>query len=269
MSSPPTPPPDPPFAFGPAIRAGGLELRLAGAGDMAGVLALRALAFRGDPAADDSDRFDAGALHLRAGRADGPPLAALRLMLHPQGRIAGYAAGLYDLTRLASAPGGAVELGRLCLHPDHPDPDLMRLLWAGVARAVQVSGAARLIGCTSFAGTDPDALAPALGLLARRHIGPPALSPGRRAPRSRALADFAPAAAAEGAALMPPLLRAYLALGGWVSDHLVIDPDLGTCHVFTCVEIAGMSPGRRRVLAGLAGQGSDAGQALAPPDGTG
>jgi putative hemolysin len=241
--------------FGPPIRAGGLELRVAGAADMPAVLALRALAFRGDPGADDSDGFDAGALHLRAGPPDGPPLAALRLVVHAPGRIAGYAAGLYDLARLAAAPGRAVELGRLCLHPDHPDPDLMRLIWAGVARVVEGAGAARLIGCTSFPGTDPDRLAPALGLLARRHLGPPDLAPGRRARGTRALADFAPAAAPEGAALLPPLLRAYLALGGWVSDHLVIDADLGTCHVFTCVEIAGMPEARKRVLRGLAGQG--------------
>lgn len=244
-----------PEDFGPPIRAGGLELRAAGAADLPAILALRALAFRGDAGADDADPHDAVALHLRVGAADGPPLAALRLFPHPAGRIAGYAAGLYDLAPLAAAPGRALELGRLCLHPRHPDPDLMRLLWAGVARMVAVTGAARLIGCTSFAGAQPERFAPALGLLARRHLGPPALAPGRRAPHIRALAEFARAAAPEGAALMPPLLRAYLALGGWVSDHLVVDPDLGTCHVFTCVEIAGMPEARKRLLRALAGRG--------------
>jgi hypothetical protein len=245
-----------PTRFGPPIRAGGLEVRAAqGPDEVAAVLALRALAFRGDGGADDSDAFDADALHLRAGPPDGPPLAALRLTAHPPGWIEGYAAGLYDLSLLAAAPGAALELGRLCLHPGHADPDLMRLLWAGVARVAEGWGAARLIGCTSFPGTDPDRLAPALGLLAARHIGPAALRPARRAPLTRDLADFASAAAPEGAALLPPLLRAYLALGGWVSDHLVTDPDLGTCHVFTCVEIAAMPEGRKRVLRALAGQG--------------
>ena len=44
---------------------------------------------------------------------------------------------------------------------------------------------------------------------------------------------------------MPPLLRSYLALGGWVSDHAVVDPGLQTMHVFTGVEI-----GRSRLPAG-------------------
>lgn len=242
-----------PARFGPPIVAGGLELRAAGPGDLADVLALRGRAFRGGGA--DGDAHDAAALHLRAGAPGGPALAAIRLIPHAPGRIGGYAGGLYDLARLAAAPGAAIELGRLCLHPDRADPDLMRLIWAGVARAAGVWGAARLIGCTSFPGTDPDRLAPALGLLAARHLGPAALRPGVRAPLTRPLADFAAAARPEGAGLMPPLLRAYLALGGWVSDHLVIDPDLGTCHVFTCVEIDGMPEGRKRVLRALAGQG--------------
>ena len=57
--------------------------------------------------------------------------------------------------------------------------------------------------------------------------------------------------AARNAAL-PALLRAYLALGGWVSDHAVVDRDLGTCHVFTCVELDRLPPARRRAFEGLA-----------------
>jgi putative hemolysin len=37
---------------------------------------------------------------------------------------------------------------------------------------------------------------------------------------------------------LPPLLRAYLALGGKVSDHTAIDPDLGTKLLFTGVDVA-------------------------------
>jgi len=37
---------------------------------------------------------------------------------------------------------------------------------------------------------------------------------------------------------LPPLLWAYLALGGQVSDHAAIDPDLGTTLLFTGVGVA-------------------------------
>ena len=41
-----------------------------------------------------------------------------------------------------------------------------------------------------------------------------------------------------GAPNLPPLLRAYLGLGGKVSDHAVIDPDLGTTLLFTGLNVA-------------------------------
>jgi putative hemolysin len=37
---------------------------------------------------------------------------------------------------------------------------------------------------------------------------------------------------------LPPLLRAYLGLGGKVSDHAIIDPDLGTTLLFTGLNVA-------------------------------
>ena len=254
-----------PALFGAPIRAGGLVAApVADATGIDALLALRALAFRGDASADDRDGFDAACLHLRIGRAHGPALATLRLQPQPEGRISGYAASCHDLSALAAAPGPALELGRLCLHPEHAAPagraedgaagaDLMRLVWASVARLTDRCGAARLIGCSSFPGSDPAAHAAALGLLAQRHLGPPALRPARKAPETRPLSDWAAAATPWGAAGMPPLLRAYLALGGWVADHLVIDRDLGTCHIFTCVEIATMPEGRKRLLRAMAG----------------
>lgn len=251
MSSTPTPDP---ARFGPPIGHGRLVLRPAeGPDDLAAALALRGLAFRGDPGAGDRDPWDAACLHLLAGPEGGPVLATLRLHPHPEGRIAGYAGRHYDLRALAASPGPALELGRLCLHPDHPDPDLVRLVWAGVARAAGAWGAARLIGCTSLPGPDPEPLAPALALLARCHLGPEGLRPRALAPDTRALAGFASAETPGAAALLPPLLRAYLALGGWVGAELVIDRDLGTCHVFTCLDIAAMPPARRDRLRALAG----------------
>ena len=52
---------------------------------------------------------------------------------------------------------------------------------------------------------------------------------------------------------MPPLLRTYLGMGGWVSDHAVIDRDLDTLHVFTGVEVGAIPDRRKRALRALAG----------------
>ena len=52
---------------------------------------------------------------------------------------------------------------------------------------------------------------------------------------------------------MPPLLRSYLTMGGWVSDHAVVDRDLNTLHVFTGLEISAIPPARARALRMVAG----------------
>jgi L-ornithine Nalpha-acyltransferase len=222
-------------------------VRLAEPDDMPALMRLRARAFRGNEGADDSDDYDADSLHLWIGGSDGAPAATLRLRRHdsPESLLAGYAARFYDLRTMAATRGISLELGRLCTDQGKSDM-MMRLVWTGVARLVLRTGAARLIGCTSFHTTDPAPLAPAWALLKARHLGPPEMAPGRLAPEIVGFETIDAEPEPGALALLPPLLRAYLAMGGWVSDHLVIDRDLGTCHVFTCVDIANMPDARKR-----------------------
>ncbi|GAB4268210.1 MAG: GNAT family N-acetyltransferase [Pararhodobacter sp.] len=240
--------------FGTPLEQGGWVVRLARDDDLGAVLALRGRVFRGG--ADDTDAHDAASLHLWIGRAGQGPRATLRLRLHEDAEslLSGYAAQHYDLTALAAAGGRVLELGRLCAEGPAMDADLLRLVWAGVARIALRTGTARLIGCTSFHTTEAASLDPALALLRARHLGPDDLRPGRKAPEARGVEAAGVPPRPEAAALMPPLLRVYLAMGGWVSDHLVVDRDLGTCHVFTCVDIAAMPSARRRSLSRLAGE---------------
>lgn len=243
-------------AFGAPIRQCGWEVRAARAAEMTALAALRGLAFRGG--GKDGDAYDARCLHLWVedrGAYPGVPLATARIQVHREGDLGrGYAAQFFDLDALARAPGPALELGRLCVHPDHQTPDTMRLIWAGLTRIADRTGAARLIGCTSFTGTVAETFSAALTLLAARHLGPAALRPRAHAGGS---VDFSSRAGnlpgPQALAQLPPLLRAYLSLGGWVGGDLVIDHDLGTCHVFTCVEIANMPEPRKKLLRRLAG----------------
>ena len=245
-----------PDLFGAPILVAGREVRLAAPGDMDAILALRARAFR--DGAEDRDAFDADCLHLWVGRAEGRLAATVRLRRHSdaQALLAGYAATVYDLTAMAGAGGEVLELGRLCAEPGAGDTNLLKLLWAGVARLALATGCARLIGCTSFHTTDAASLDAAWALLAARHQGPEGLRPGRKAGEVYGFETITTPPNPGATALMPGLLRAYLAMGGWVSDHAVVDRDLGTCHVFTCVELDRMPPRRRRVMTQMAG-GSD------------
>ena len=121
---------------------------------------------------------------------------------------------------------------------------------------VDAHGVQMLFGCSSFVGTRPDAYADAFAMLKDRHLAPRRWLPRVKAPQvfrfARALRGR-PADPHKAMAAMPPLLRSYLAMGGWVSDHAVVDPQLDTLHVFTGLEIGAIPAARKRALRLLAG----------------
>jgi len=108
-----------------------------------------------------------------------------------------------------------------------------------------------LFGCSSFQGSDPDRHRQALALL-RGHLAPTDKRPGRKAREVFDLTTLPAVDARQGLLAMPSLLRTYLAMGGWVSDHAVIDRTLDTLHVFTAVEIDRIPAARARALRAIA-----------------
>lgn len=202
----------------------------------------------------DRDGFDPRCLHLLVeDSTSGQLLACCRILSLPDGAALGqsYAALHYDPRPLAHITAPMAEIGRFCLHPDAP-ADALRFAWAALARLVDARGIAMLFGCSSFPGADPAAHLPALAYLARNHLGPEDERPGHRDgqdvyPYAQALAGQPPDSA-RGLAGLPPLLRAYLAMGGWVGDHAVIDHDLDTLHVFTALRVAAVPASRAQRL---------------------
>lgn len=236
-----------------AIETGRLTARLArGVEDLAPALALRAQVFRaGAPDRDAQDDFCQHVLVERAGRL----VATFRLRPFPDAaRLGeGYAGQRYDLRGLASRGGVMAELGRFCTAPGEPDPDVIRLAWASMTRLLEGWGADFLFGCASFPGTDPQAWSAPLGLLAGSHLAPADWAPGPVAAEVFAIRGLAPPADPTRAmAGLPPLLRSYLALGARVSDHAVIDRELGTFHLFTGLDLSAIPPARAARLRDMA-----------------
>ncbi len=220
---------------------------------------LRAAAFRGAAAGGDADRFDAHCRHVVIEhRQSGRIVATFRTLPLASGAEIdlSYAAQYYELSALSTYPYRMIELGRFCLHPDWHDPDILRLAWAAITRLVDAEGAGLLFGCSSFKGTDADLYLDAFTVLRDGHIAPRQWLPKVKAPRVFSFARRLKARKADrraGLMTMPPLLRTYLAMGGWVSDHAVVDADLDTLHVFTGLEIGRVSPARARSLRLIAG----------------
>lgn len=250
--------PDPVEATAPAPR-GELSFRN---GALLGVLSadgatraaaqeLRARVFRCGGAADECPH-DPAFLHgiVRAPDAPLPRLAfRIRRLDGVRDLCDSYTGGFYDLAPLARLDDPVAELGRFCRDATRPDPDALRLAWAMIAAFVERAGAGMLIGCSSFAGTDVARHAQALSLL-RRHLGPAHLRP--RACRGVRHLPLPPERRDARPAMLPPLLRSYLGLGGWVGEQVVIDRALGTLHVFTGLAIASIPAARAARLRHLA-----------------
>lgn len=168
-----------------------------------------------------------------------------------------YSAQFYNLEKLRGFQGEMVEMGRFCVHPAHLDPDIVRLAWGAMTRYVDDHNIELLFGCASFTGTTIDGYEDAFAMLKDRHLAPRRWLPRVKAPKvlrfARALRRMTPDPRKAQAGL-PPLLRSYLAMGGWVSDHAVVDEQMNTLHVFTGLEIAAIPPTRARLLRGMGGR---------------
>lgn len=227
------------------------------ADDIAAAQALRHLCFRGVPGCD-SDAFDPLCRHvLIEDTQSGRLVCCYRLMVLNSGDeiTRSYSARHYNLDALRQFKGRMIEMGRFCMHPDHHDPDILRVAWGAMTRIVDAEGVGMVFGCSSFKGTEADAYIDAFAQLRRGHLAPRQWFPQIKAPRVfRFGARLATRKAdpKRAALTLPPLLRSYLLMGGWVSDHAVIDADLDTLHVFTGLEIAAIPPARARALRAVA-----------------
>jgi putative hemolysin len=193
----------------------------------------------------DFDEFDEVCDHLLVtDHARGPGAGAVvgtyRLLQHEVAERHGgfYSAAEYDISRLLAHPGRILELGRSCVDAAYRNRPTMQLLWQGISAYVFEHDIALMFGCASLPGTDPDALAVLLSYLHHRHLAPPELRaralPQRYVDMNRLpLEEVDPRKAL---ADLPPLIKGYLRLGGFVGDGAVIDPQFNTTDVCVVVE---------------------------------
>ncbi|MEM6488173.1 MAG: GNAT family N-acyltransferase [Pseudomonadota bacterium] len=226
--------------------------RLAGSGDdLRRCQRLRWLSFRGNRgqivadagAALDADEFDPHCWHMMVEDTRSKTLVCCFRMQEFEsgaGIDGSYAAKYYELSALKAYPDRMLEMGRFCIHPEWKDPNILRVAWAGLSDFVEKRGIALLFGCSSFNGVDDGEYADAFALLKEKHLAPKRWLPRVKAPKVFRFATalrFKKPDLKTAMKRMPPLLRTYLVMGGWVSDHAVVDHDLNTLHVFTGVEV--------------------------------
>jgi putative hemolysin len=200
--------------------------------------------------ARDWDEFDEPCDHLlvmdrsRIERGKNPVVGTYRLLRGQVGRAYGkfYTAAEYDIAPLFRLPYELLELGRSCVHPDYRNRSTMQLLWRGIGAYVEHHRIGLMFGCASFPGTDSVALKGPLSYLHHYHLAPEALR--IRAVDSRFVPmDQLPKEAVDrkrNLAQLPPLIKGYLRLGGFVGEGAVLDHAYNTTDVCILVRTEGI-----------------------------
>ncbi|HET6306383.1 MAG TPA: GNAT family N-acyltransferase [Rhodopila sp.] len=157
---------------------------------------------------------------------------------HRIGRF--YSSGEYDISCIEATPGRILELGRSCVDHGYRNRSVMQLLWRGIAAYVFLHKIELMFGCASLPGTDPDALAMELTYLHDNHLAPAAIRPRALPHRYVEMRRLSPEAIDARAALarLPPLVKGYLRLGGFVGEGAVIDRQFNTTDVAVVVQTA-------------------------------
>jgi putative hemolysin len=234
------------------VRQGDLEVRLAR--DEAEILAAQRLRYRifyqemaAKPtpamaeAARDFDEFDRICDHLLVlDVTSGDVVGTYRLIRRSaairHGRF--YSADEYDIAPLLAHPGEILELGRSCVAEGYRTRAAMQLLWRGIAAYVFRHEIGLMFGCASLPGTDVEALRLPLAYLHHHHLAPAEFRPRAVAGRRIDMALLAREAIDVQRALaeLPPLIKGYLRLGGFVGDGAVIDHQFNTTDVCVIVK---------------------------------
>ena len=191
----------------------------------------------------DFDRFDRICDHLLVvdkERVEDPVVGTYRFIRREHARAAGsfYSASEYDIGPLAGFPGKVLELGRSCVDENYRNRATMQLLWRGVSEYVNAFGIELMFGCASLHGTNPQDLAVQLSYLYHFHLAPEVLR-ARALPHRRVEMNLLPKESIDprrALASLPPLLKGYLRVGGFIGDGAVVDHQFNTTDVCIIVK---------------------------------
>jgi putative hemolysin len=237
------------------LRAGDIELRLAESeAEVRAAQALRYRVFYEEMAAKpspemsklrrDFDSFDEYCDHLvmidhAIGKGAAGVVGTYRLLRRSAAARRGqfYSVDEYDISPILAFPGEILELGRSCIEAGHRQRSIMQLLWRGIADYVLHYDIGIMFGCASLPGIDPAEHALALSYLHHQHLAPvgfrPRALPERYVDMNMMAREKVDARAALGR--LPPLIKGYLRLGGFVGDGAVVDLQFHTIDI--CVVV--------------------------------
>ena len=215
----------------------------------------------------DSDQFDLFCEHLLVeDKQTGKIVGTYRMQ---SGQSAARNLGYYSEQEFHLAPyealrSGILELGRASIDREHRTPEVLTLLWRGIAQYATDMGLRYLIGCSSLNSQDPaegwqmyrqleqyrvarefETVPTDRFACPTEHIGRDSQQPAQQ--ESTDLQTQAPIPVK-----IPKLLKTYLAIGARIAAPPAWDREFGTIDFLTLLDLKTLSPAaRNRFLAPL------------------
>ena len=205
----------------------------------------------------DVDDFDALCQHILIENLETEKLiCCYRILKFDSGKniSSSYSSQFYDLKVIENFTEPMIEVGRFCIDPEVNDPSVVLTAWAALAQIVDHTQTEFIFGCSSFEGIEKEKYFDSFALLRDRYMAPDHWRPKIKAAQVFCYSkDLIYKVDKKKALLnMPPLLKTYLSMGAWVSDHAVVDLNMKTLHLFTGMEISKIPKSRKKFLLNLA-----------------
>jgi putative hemolysin len=215
----------------------------------------------------DTDQFDLFCEHLLVEeKLTGRVVGTYRMQ---SGATAAGNMGYYSEQEFEFAPyeplrADILELGRASIDRDHRTPEVLTLLWRGIAQYASCMGLRYLVGCSSLTSKDPAEGWQVYHQLEHYRVSPefetvptaayacPSEPEGAEAQQSPCQQDPSNRTTAVPQARVPKLLKTYLAIGARVCCPPAWDREFGTIDFLTLLDLKLLSPSaRNRFLAPL------------------
>jgi putative hemolysin len=219
----------------------------------------------------DTDRFDLFCEHLLVeDKLEGSSVRRIVGTYRMQsGATAARNLGYYSEQEFSFAPyeplrAGILELGRASIDREHRTPEVLTLLWRGIAQYATDMGLRYLIGCSSLTSKDPAEgwqmyrqlehyrVSPEFETMPTAAFACPSEQAGRHAQPSPDPEAPALPAADSTQVKVPKLLKTYLAIGARIGGPPAWDREFGSIDFLTLLDLNSVSPSaRHRFLAPL------------------
>jgi putative hemolysin len=214
----------------------------------------------------DTDQFDSICEHLLVeDKQEADPLKRIIGTYRMQsGLTAARNLGYYSEQEFSFAPyeplrPGILELGRASIDREHRTPEVLTLLWRGIAQYATDMGLRYLLGCSSLTSRNPVEGWQLYRQLEHYRVAPEFATEPTAAYACPIEQEGAPAQPLNGAqesetveVKVPKLLKTYLAIGARIGGPPAWDKAFGTIDFLTLLDLRMVSPGaRHRFLAPL------------------